>query len=89
MSRYLPVEPLMPMLERRGGIHAALRPHMTSTEYDRVHKGLVTNRLTIGAADLAATRLGIHPSLIWGDLWYAGGLRRDQLDDKQKETAAA
>lgn len=88
--RYFPPEPVLKILERHGGLHVGLRPLCESRkEYDKVSQSIRRGRITHPVADIIATRLYMHPSLIWGDLWWTGGLKLAELETYKKEKAAA
>lgn len=75
---HLPLAPLMVYAD--SGKHLALKVGMHLRQIDRWRK----EGLTYYHADLAAVRLGLHPSHIWGDDWWAGTV----LDPDKSEAVA-
>lgn len=61
--------PLAPLLERSGFSQGALADRAgvdRRTVCRKVHEGL-----TEAQADVWAVRCGLHPSAVWGQLWWA------------------
>ena len=78
--RMVSAEPLMEILDRRGGI-TPLRQLLERKEYDRILKGVRTGRLSLATADLAACRIGIHPCRIWPEWWEINHYPGDEKQD--------
>lgn len=70
----LPVEPLVAQIRIRGGWPAASR-HLGRTRHYSLEwalrRGIESGYLSWAAADsLAVEVLGMHPFMIWGDVWF-------------------
>lgn len=75
LPKQLPVEPLVRLVEGRGGLYACLGTS-AGREVDRLdrmyRRASDRGHLSWKAADqLAIELLGLHPMLVWGDDWVA------------------
>ena len=72
----VPLQPLIDALADRG-IHGPVRiGRATGLDRITIRRAIKAGELTVWSADIAASRLGIHPVLIWGDEW----LDQDELN---------
>lgn len=67
--RYLPAQPIVVLIEARGGLGACgIRCSRLRRAYTRAKREGV---VTIWAADKLAIAIGHHPSLVWVDAWWS------------------
>lgn len=74
LSTHLPAEPLVRLVEGRGGLYACLgrgRDDLAARRLDRAYSRAITaGHMTWKTGDqLAIELLGLHPLLVWGAGW--------------------
>jgi hypothetical protein len=56
-----------------------------SREYRAFERAQTAGWFTFGAADRMAVDLGLHPALIWGELWWDANAQMDALYRARRE----